>query len=151
LRVYRSAFLLNRLNNSAFGKLYIPAGKCLLVVFFINVPAFAVFCFWDQLDVISISAFCSVAAAVGPVIFTCSSVMSKIYGISSQFQRNMEQKIQASGNKAMRNEWIRELRSCQVVRVQIGNFYHMEGKAKLTIVNTMVNWFVFMVVQQKLQ
>ncbi len=76
--------------------------------------------------------------------------MSAIFDISSQFQWNMKKKIQACENKRIREVWYRELQSCQVVRCQIGNFYHMEGKAKLTLVDTMVNGFVFMVVQRNL-
>jgi hypothetical protein len=63
----------------------------------------------------------------------------------------MEHKAQACDSKLMRKVWMQELQSCQLVLVQIGNFYHMEGKAKLTLVNTMVNCFVFMIVKRKLQ
>ncbi len=77
--------------------------------------------------------------------------MSGIYNISSQFQKNMEHKIQACEDKAMKEVMTKQLLSCQVIRFQIGNFYHMEGKAKLTLINTMVNVFVFMIVQRSKQ
>jgi hypothetical protein len=82
-----------------------------------------------------------------PLLVSGSIVMSRIFDIASEFQRNMELKIQACGNKRTEKVWLRELWSCQVIRCQIGNFYHMEGKAKLTLVDTMANIFVFMVVQ----
>jgi hypothetical protein len=63
----------------------------------------------------------------------------------------MKQKIRVSEEKGIREIRIRELRSCQLVRCQIGSFYHMEGKAKLTLANTMVNCFVFMIVQHRIQ
>jgi hypothetical protein len=151
LRVYRSVFLLNRLNDAALGKLFIPAAKSLLLIFYINVPAFVVIRYWDQLDIISISTLIFVFGSALSVILTCSNVMSGIYNISSQFQKNMEHKIQACEDKAMKEVMTKQLLSCQVIRFQIGNFYHMEGKAKLTLINTMVNVFVFMIVQRSKQ
>jgi hypothetical protein len=148
LRVYRTAFLLNRFNDAAFGKFLIPSAKFMLLTFLVNVPAFVVFCYWNRLDVTSISTLAFFFAIALPILVSCTEVTSEIYNISSQFQQNMAQKVRASENKRMTPIWIRELRSCQLVRCQIGNFYHMEGKAKLTLVNTMVNIFVFMVVQR---
>ncbi len=46
LRVYRTAFLLNRLNDAAFGKFLIPVAKSMFITFYINVPAFAIVCYW---------------------------------------------------------------------------------------------------------
>jgi hypothetical protein len=151
LRVYKSSFLLNRLNDAAFGKLYIPTAKFLILIFYINIPAFVIFCYWEHLDPFSICTFLAVFLASVPVLAGSALVMSEIYNISSQFKRNLMPKIQACENKAMKKVWKMELRSCQVVRCQVGNFYHMEGKAKLTLVDTMLNSFVFMVVQRKVQ
>ncbi len=151
LRVYRTAFLLNRLNDAAFGKFFIPVAKCMFLTFYINVPAFAIVCYWDRLDFLSISTLGLVFFLATPILVSCTLVMSRIYDISSQFQANMAKKVQTSKDKdnGTIQIWMRELRSCQLVRCQIGNFYHMEGKAKLTLVNTIVNAFVFMVVQRK--
>jgi hypothetical protein len=151
LRVYKSAFLLNRLNHAAFGKLFIPVGKFLMLTFDVNVPAFAIFCYWDSLDLPSISTLLVLMCLSGPMLVSSALVMSGIYDISSQFQRNMREKIQlccCGNNESQREVWLKELRSCQVARCQIGNFYHMEGKAKLTLVNTMLNIFVFMIVER---
>jgi hypothetical protein len=123
----------------------------MLMLFYINVPAFVLICYWDQLDLFSICTFIVVAWSSAPVLFSSALIMSGIYNISSQFQRSLKQKIQACDNKAIKKVWLKELRSCQVVRCEVGNFYHMEGKAKLTLVDAMVNVFVFMVVQRKLQ
>jgi hypothetical protein len=142
-KVYKSAFLLNRLNDAGLGRLFIPAGKAIIMMVYINVPAVALFFFWDQLDIITISTFLSVLAVIVPILVTSSIIMSAIYDISYKFQRNMHQKIQGCGNKALRKVWSKDLRSCQIVRCQIGNFYHMEGKAKLTLVNTMLNALFF--------
>jgi hypothetical protein len=142
--------LLNRLNDDSFGKFYIPVGKFLILIFYINIPAFAVFCYWEYLDLLSLSTLVFLFLSTVPILASCSLVMSAIFDISSQFQWNMKKKIQACENKRIREVWYRELQSCQVVRCQIGNFYHMEGKAKLTLVDTMVNGFVFMVVQRNL-
>jgi hypothetical protein len=143
--------VLNRLNDAAFRRLFIPAVKFMILTIYVNVPAFAVFCYWDGLDLISISTLVLVFGASVPMLVSCSLVMSKIFDIASEFQRNMELKIQPCKNKRMKQVWLRELRSCQVVRCQIGNFYHMEGKAKLTLVDTMANIFVFMVVQREMK
>ncbi len=151
LRVYKSSFLLNRLNDAAFGRIYIPAAKFMLMIFFINVPAFAVFCYWDKLELLSISTLIVSFGAALPLLVSGSLVMSGIYDISSQFQGNMGKKIQPCGTKRMRGVWMRELRSCQLVRCQIGNLYHMEGKAKLTLMDKMTNIFIFMVVQRELE
>jgi hypothetical protein len=104
-----------------------------------------------RLDFLSISTLGFVFFLATPILVSCALVMSRIYDISSQFQANMAKKVQTSKDKdnGTIQIWMRELRSCQLVRCQIGNFYHMEGKAKLTLVNTIVNAFVFMVVQRK--
>jgi hypothetical protein len=151
LQVYKSAFLLNSLNNSGFGQLIIPALKFLTLFFYVNVTAFTVFCYWEKVDILPILMLTALFLTSASAIGVCSLVMSSIYNISSQFQRNMKQKIRVSEEKGIREIRIRELRSCQLVRCQIGSFYHMEGKAKLTLANTMVNCFVFMIVQHKMQ
>jgi hypothetical protein len=148
-KVYKSAFLLNRLNDAGLGRLFIPAGKAMILLVYINVPIVALFFYWNQLDIITIFTFLSVLAVTVPILVTRSTIMSAIYDISSKFQRNMHQKIQGCGNKAMRKAWSKDLRSYQIVRCRIGNFYYMEGKTKLVLVNTILNVFVFMVVQRK--
>jgi hypothetical protein len=149
--VYKSAFRLNGLHNAVFGKFYIPASKFMLLTFYINLPLFGVFCYWDKLDLPSISTLVVMFVTAVSLLVSCSHVMSAIYDISSQFQRNMKEKIKVSGDKIMRKVWLRDLRSCQLVRCQIWNFYHMERKAKLTMINTLVNGFVFLVVQRNLE
>jgi hypothetical protein len=86
--------------------------------------------YWDHLDLISISTFFVVGGAAAPILLGCSLVVSAIFGISSQFQKNMEQKRQTYEDKPTRKVCIREVRSCQVLRFQIGNFYHMEGNER---------------------
>ncbi len=143
--------MLNELHNAVFGKFYIPLAKFLLVIFYINLPLFGVFCYWDKLDLPSISTLVAMFVTAVSLLVSCSLVMSAIYDVSSQFQRNMTQKIQVCEDKIMRKVWLRELKSCQLARCQIGDFYYMEGKAKMTIINTLVNGFVFLVVQHKLE
>jgi hypothetical protein len=60
----------------------------------------------------------------------------------------MEEKIQRSRDKGMREVWGRELWTCQVVRRQIRNFYQMEGKAKQTLAQTRLNCFILIVVER---
>jgi hypothetical protein len=123
----------------------------MMLTIYVNVPAFAVFRYWDSLDLISLSTLVLVFGASVPMLVSCSLVMTKIFDIASEFQKNMKQKIQVYENKRMKKIWLKELRSCQVVRCHIGSFYHMEGKAKLTLVDTMANIFVFMVVQREME
>jgi hypothetical protein len=92
--VYRSVFLLNRLYDWA-RKASHPCFKIHLPGIYINVPAFATFCYRDHLDIISIMTALGLFGAIAPVHVSCALVMSAIYDVSSQFQKNMIKKIQA--------------------------------------------------------
>ena len=39
-----------------------------------------------------------------------------------------------------------QLKSCALIRCQIGNLYHMEAAAKLTMIDNVVNGIVFLLV-----
>jgi hypothetical protein len=77
----------------AFSWLFIPSEKLMFLLFYINVPAFAIFCYWDKPDLLTISTFIAIFGATVPILVSCAIFMSSIYEISSQFERNMEKKI----------------------------------------------------------
>jgi hypothetical protein len=75
--------MLNGLHNAAFGKFYMPALKFMLWTFYINRPLFGVFCYWDKLDLPSISTLVVILVTAVSLLVKCSHVLSAINEISS--------------------------------------------------------------------
>jgi len=139
--VYRSIRLLNDMHNITFGSLYVPILKLLIfLTLFIttyatvklrSVMAPVLFCFFliYMLDVF---------------LFACPSavIMSKIFSLSSQFHIQQAKKLGLL-SPISRMDMRRQLGSLPTLKCQVGPFYHMEGKAKLTLADNMTNGVAF--------
>jgi hypothetical protein len=44
---------------------------------------------------------------------------------------------------------VKEIRACQLIRCEVGGLYHMEVEAKLTLMHSVINGLVFLLVQHK--
>jgi len=65
-------------------------------------------------------------------------VMSLVFTVTTNFQRNATLSLAKSQNEDMGAKRIleKELRSLPVLKSTVGGMYHMESKAKLTLLNT---------------
>ena len=139
--------------NKAFGRIFIPGLKLmlgLLVVF----SAYGAIGFWSKLNAVSIAMVLVFCVSCSTWIFPGAVLMSFAYNISGQFKPNLYHKIHFSNDsKAGFKKLIclKQLRACQVIRCQVGHFYHMEQKAKLTLLNTLINGVVFLLVRDKVK
>jgi len=142
IHIYRSIRLLNDLHNIAYGSFFVPMLKlmALLVLF------------------ISTYATVKLRSAMGPVVFgfflvymldvliatfPSSVIMSKIFHLSSQFQIQQAKHLNLLPI-VWRIDLHRQLKSFPTLKCQVGPFYHMEGKAKLTLADNMMHGIAFM-------
>jgi len=76
-------------------------------------------------------------------------VMSSLYDISARFKPNLRVKIQKNGFALNRNLLAREVNACPNLRCRVGSVYHMEAKAKLTLVHSVLNGVGFLLINIK--
>jgi len=142
IHIYRSIRLLNDLHNVTFGSLFIPIFKliCFLVLF---VSTYATFKLRAVMHPVVFGFLLVYMFDVFVVIFPGAVIMSKIFYLSSQFQ------IQQAGRldglpQISRLDVQRQLKSFPTLKCQVGPFYHMEGKAKLSLADNMTQGIAFM-------
>jgi hypothetical protein len=77
--------------------------------------------------------------------------MSATYTSSLKFSKNIRKRIHALDNKEKSKAlYLRQVRSCQLIRCQVGNMYHMEKRAKLRLVVSVLNGFRFLLIQRNM-
>ena len=137
--------MLNNDFNVAFGRTLIPFLKLALILAFITSFSASVRLFSD-LDAFSYS-FVVVATSTSFLFLApIAMIMSSMFDLSAQFPRQLSLKIQQIPEKRTRRICEANLKSCAVICVQVGNFYHMEAQAKLTLMEHLVNGVVFIMV-----
>jgi len=145
---YRGIDILSRNFNLGFGKLVLPFLKLLVVTVFIT-SFFAVTRLWSELNALSMLMLSVIAVASITLIIPISIIMSSSYDKSAKFQPNILPCIDMTQDlmekKILRNQLI----SCSLIRCQVGSFYHMEAKAKLTLLQHIVNGIVYLLVNVK--
>jgi len=77
------------------------------------------------------------------VIFPGAISMSKIFDLSSQFQIQQAGRLNILPLISLA-DLQRQLKSCPTLKCQVGSFYYMEGKAKLTFADNTANGIAFM-------
>ena len=76
-------------------------------------------------------------------------IMSTMFDLSKQFHDQLSTKIQGIPDKRTQKMCAANLKSCTVIRIRVGNFYHMEAKAKLTLMVYLVKGVGFLTVKLK--
>ena len=140
--------MLNNCCNIVFGRFFLPFLKTLLISGFI-LSFFAVVRLYKDLDIFSLVLVAVLAASIPLVIVPISVVMSSFYDTSSKFNRQLCLRIHLIANKKHKAVFDRELKSCPLIRCQVGNVYHMEAKAKLTLIHHVLNAIAFLMVNVK--
>jgi len=142
---YRGVYILNRDFNLTFGSICIPCLK-LMIIFSFILSLFAVVRLRKDLDVLSFAMSSAVSVTCACFILPMSAIMSSFYDVSCEFKQNMLPILEKISNRRVRKYAEGQLKSCPLIRCQIGSLYHMEAKAKLTLLQHVVNGFVFLTV-----
>jgi len=142
---YRGLYILCKDFNAAFGIFLIPTLKLALIILYIF-SFFAVVRLWNILNVFSFALVFATTFTSGFMLIPISILMSSFFDSSAQFQKSMEQIIQRIPDKRIRLHSERQLKCCSPIRCQVGSLYHMEAKAKLTMLQHIVNGVVFLLV-----
>ena len=145
---YRGIYILNNTCNKAFGKILFPFFKMCIVIIII-LSFYACVRLYEFLDIFSM-------VFVGILVFTSSvliapiaSVTSSLYTISQTFSQNLKPKLRFTGSEQTERVLKQRLRSCPIIRCQVGTLYFMESSAKLTLIQNVVNGIVFLLVNTK--
>jgi hypothetical protein len=69
--------------------------------------------------------------------------------MSVEIQENLSVELSLLPQGITKLSWEMELRSCPLISCKIGNFYHMEGKARLTLIDTLINGVVMILINNK--
>jgi len=78
-----------------------------------------------------------------------SFVLSNIFKISKDFRRTLFPMTYELADRKAKDEIKGQLKSCALIRCKVGNLYHMEVQAKLTMLDRTVNGVVFLLVKVK--
>jgi len=145
---YRGIQLLNQDLNKAFGTLIVPSLK-LILLFVTIISFFAVVRLSHDMDAL-LNAMLVIFTTVA-VILLCliSGSMSALFDISERFRRNFFPIIELIAENKARTYYARQLKACSLIRGQVGNLYHMEARAKLSLIQHLVNGLVFVLVNVK--
>ena len=144
---YRWIYLLNKTCNVTFGKLYIPFMKLFLILTFI-LCFFATVRVLEYLDLFILVFVLIVVLTSLLLLVPISIIMSSFFDISRVFSKNFSARINNDTKETaiVKSMVVAQLRSCQVIRCEVGNVYYMEAQAKLTMLQHVVNGVVFLMV-----
>ena len=146
--LYNGIHILNNDFNVAFGRLLIPFLKIALIVLCI-LSFYGSVRLYHNMDPILYTFIVLVLSISVVFLVPTAMVMSTMFDMSTQLPHQLSPKIKRIPDKTTRQICEANLKSCAVIRVQVGNFYHMEAKAKLTLMVHLVNGIVFLMVNLK--
>jgi len=148
ISVHKGIYLLNQDFNVALGRLYIPYMK-LALMFGIVMCLFGVAKMHQDLDPLPLIFLAVISFASVILLIPVAIVMSRLFELSTEFSRIISPNIRKIPDRQSRKIAEMNLKACQVVRCQIGNMYHMEAQAKMTMFDNVVNGLVFLMVNTK--
>ena len=149
---YNGIHILNSVWNVAFGKILVPFMKIALIVVFI-LSFFSCSRLFQYLDFFPCLFVATYVISSSVMLVPITLVMSSLYAISCNFQQNLFPRIHSADEKktAHTNILKSQLKSCTLIRCQVGSLYHMEAKAKLTMIDNIVSGIVFLLVNVNVQ
>jgi len=145
---YRGIEILNKDFNKACGEMVIPALKLTLVFDFVC-SIFACVRFWSKLDVISTSMLFLFSLGGVILIIPMSMITSSLFDISNQFKWTLLSICGSISDRATRKHCSSQREACSVIRCQVGGLYYMEARAKLTLLQHVINGVVCLLVNTK--
>jgi len=142
LSVYKSIRVMNDLHNAAFGSLFFPVWKLCGVLAF-PISAYCTIKLGTSMGSALFGFFHLYFIAILVIIVPGAMLMSEIYKLSSEFHRNVQQAvIKRLGKENL--VIFQQLRAVPELKCKIGEFYYMEGKAKLTLADNLTRGVSFM-------
>ena len=122
--------------------------KLLLIIGF-SLSFFTAVLLYKELELISLLMVVSLTIIPCVLLGPISIVMSRVFDLSSNFSFNLSSKVHQITEKRHGKILKQQLKSCPIIRCQIGNFYHMEAKAKLTTMHRMLDAVAFLLINFK--
>ena len=145
---YKAIYVMNNEVNVVFGTIIIPYLKVILMLLFVS-AVFACARLFETISFLTLvfAAILSITTTglLGPI----SIVMYRLYDLSLNFPKNLFAETLQSTGKKSRKYLEANLNSCPLIRCQIGSWYHMEGKAKLTMLHNTINGLAFLLINVK--
>ena len=141
---YRGIYILNILCNTAFGKILIPFMKTAVILGFI-------LCFFgcvrllEYLNVVACAYLVFLLAACLLLLIPITLAMTSLYFKSQNFSHYVFPRL-ITFEKVEQRRLLAMLKSCPLIRCQVGSLYHMEANAQLTMVHNVVNGIAFLLV-----
>jgi len=149
--LYRSMRLLNDLHNIMFGSICIPIVKlCAVLTVFISVAAATIL--RSAIGPVFFSIFLVYLCIVLFLIIPGALFMSQVYSMSKTLERNISDAIMKIPNFYYlqgRPYFTKNLKAQPVLKSKIGEFYYMESKAKLTLLDDVTRGIAFMLISFK--
>ena len=142
---YRAIYCLNNVCNAAFGKLIIPFVKLAVIIAFI-LSFFAFVRLHKELEIISLAFITTVVFTSVLLLGPIAVIMSSLFDMSSKFCFNLSLKAKFVTDLKARKILERDLKACPLIRSQVGGLYHMEAKAKLTMIHNVVDGVAYLLV-----
>jgi len=147
---YRGIQLLNQDFNKSFGTFIVPSLK--LTLLFVTILSFFAVVRLSHGMYVLLNVMMPIFTIIGiGLLFLVSANMSSLFDISEQFKRNCFRNIELISDKKARIHFMGQLKACSLIRGQVGSLYHMEARAKLTLIQHLVNGLVFVLVNVKVK
>ena len=137
--------MLNRDFNASFGKFLFPFIKIAFVLVFV-ISFYASVRLYTVMNVSSYILVIMIESGNFVFFVPITVLVSSIFDIATQFSRQLSPTIQRIPGRITKRICVAKLKSCAVIRFQVGNLYCMEAQAKLTLMGHLVNGIVFLVV-----
>ena len=145
---YRAVFMANNEFNRVFGTIVIPFLKLDLMLVFVS-GFFACARLFSSISLVSLFLSATVSITTIALLIPTSIVMSRMFDLSLNFHVNLSSQTLQITEKQARKVFVASLKSCQLVRCKIGNWYYMEGKAKLTMLHNVLNGLAYLLINAK--
>jgi len=144
--LYHNVHLMNGIHNATFGTLLVPSVKLIwLLAFFISV--FVVAKLRNVIGPLMFWVFVAHIVGLCIVILGGSFLMSLVYKKSTDFHISAWTQFgKISKADTLQPPLQRILKSLQILKSNVGSFYHMEDKAKLTLLDDIANGIASMLV-----
>ena len=132
----------------AFGKILLPFIKLALILAFV-ISFFAVVKLFKYLNTLYFIFITVVVVASFAMLTPIALIMSSLYETSTKFTQYISPKIHLVTGKKSTQALLMDLKSCPLIRCSVGNMYHMESKAKLTMIHNVLNGVAYLLVNVK--
>jgi len=139
--MYTQLVLILNVYNIVFGQLIVPVWKLFASVI---IPAGLIRFRIDSIYEAGILVVLIGSAAMALV--PSALVISTVYNFSKMLLPNLKRRLHHISNIESQFAYSRILKSLPVMRCKVGNFYHMESQAKLTLLHTVISGLVFLLV-----